>query len=166
MSDRTTTHSTHAHDGELAVFLIGMRLNKPHRIDVWAPTFRAMGRMIRELSADRAGAGQLGFLGARPVLGLTGPTVIQYWSSIQDLYAYANAPEHEHRPAWREFYQRARRAKGAVGIWHESFSVPAGHHESLYVDMPAIGLADAFGAVPMTRRGRTAKERLTGSAAA
>ena len=164
MSEQKTTHLTHGHDGDLAVFLIGMRLNKPHRVDLWLPAFRAMGRMISELSADQAGAGQLGFLAARPVMGLTGPTVIQYWRSIDDIYAYANAPEYEHRPAWRDFYRRTREARGAVGIWHESFAVPAGHHESLYVDMPTIGLAAAFGAVPMVHRGRTARERLTAPA--
>ncbi len=31
----------HTHDGELAVFLIGMRVNHPWRPDLWGPVFAA-----------------------------------------------------------------------------------------------------------------------------
>ena len=164
MADRPVQF-THAHDGDLAVFLIGARLNKPLRVDIWFPVVTAMSRMLTELETDKANDGSLGFLGARSLVGGRGPTVVQYWRSLEDIYAYANAPDLAHRPAWREFYQRARGAGGAVGIWHETYSVPAGHHESLYVDMPETGLSKAFGSVPMTRRGRTARDRLASTLA-
>ncbi|MEO7447904.1 MAG: DUF4188 domain-containing protein [Humibacillus sp.] len=68
-------------------------------------------------------------------------------------------PGHEHRPATKEFYARTRRASGAVGIWHETFAVPAGGHESLYLAMPPTGLGQAFGVTGDQRRRHA---RLTG----
>ena len=58
-------------DGDFAVFLIGMRLNRPWRVDRWAPLALTMVRMLRDL---RAGT-EPGFLGA--VLGL--PVSVVYW---------------------------------------------------------------------------------------
>lgn len=47
-----------------------------------------------------------------------------------------------------------------MGIWHETFIVPAGSYETVY-DMPAYGLAAATGVVPVDRRGDTAAQRLS-----
>ncbi|HET8989161.1 MAG TPA: DUF4188 domain-containing protein, partial [Humibacillus sp.] len=51
----------------------------------------------------------------------------------------------------------SRRATRAVGIWHETFAVPAGGHESLYVAMPPTGLGKAFGVTTDVRRRRHAR---------
>src|SRR4051812_29840129 len=101
---------THEHDGELVVFLIGMRINRPWRPDLWLPVFGAMPKMLAELSRDP----ESGLLGYRLVLGAGGPTVVQYWSAVDKLYAYASQPDAEPRPAWTAFNQRARRAPGTV----------------------------------------------------
>jgi hypothetical protein len=153
---------THQHDGDLVVFLIGMRVNRPWRPDLWLPVFRAMPKMLAELSRD-PGSGLLGY---RLLLGAGGPTVVQYWSSVEKLYAYASAPEQEHRPAWTAFNRRARRAPGAVGIWHETYTVARA--ESLYVGVPPMGLAAATSSVAIGRRGDRAQQRLAadGSVAA
>jgi hypothetical protein len=79
---------------------------------------------------------------------------------LEDIYRYARAPEHEHRPAWQAFNARAREAGSAVGIWHETYAVPAGGHESVYVAVPPMDLARATSVVPVARRGQTARERL------
>lgn len=156
---------THGHRGELAVFLIGMRVNRWWRVDQWLPAAAAMPRMIKELYAAKAaaerGEGQdPGFLGHRLLLGGRGPTVVQYWRTVGDIYSYAGSADHEHRPAWTAFNARARRAPGAVGIWHETFAVPAGGHESIYVSMPPTGLAAATAVIRVARRGESARERL------
>ncbi|MBC3192400.1 DUF4188 domain-containing protein [Pseudonocardia sp. C8] len=126
-------------DGEIVVFLIGMRLNRPWRVDAWVPVFTAMPKMLAELSKDPGS----GLLGHRLVLGAGGPMVIQYWRDRESLYAYANDTGRLHRPAWAAFNRRARRVPGAVGIWHETFV--AGEFESIYGDMPPAGLAKALG---------------------
>lgn len=156
---------THCYEGDIAVFLIGMRFNKVWRVDAWLPVLLAMPRMLRELYEAKAktarGEGaDLGFLEARILVGARGPTVVQYWRSAEHLYRYAGAADHEHRKAWQAFNRRARRAKGAVGIWHETFAIPAGGHESLYHAMPPTGLAKATSVVPVAKRGETARERI------
>lgn len=150
---------THRHTGELVVFLIGMRINRPLRPDLWLPVFSAMPGMLAELSRD-AGSGLLGY---RMAVGARGPVLVQYWNSVDRLYAYASASDSEHRPAWAAFNRRARKVPGAVGIWHETFTVDRA--ESVYVAMPAEGLAKATEMVPVGPRGNSARERLTGEAA-
>ena len=154
--------TTHAHEGDVAVFLIGLRVNQVWRPDLWLPAMRAMGPMIRELYAAKAAAERgegehPGFLGHRSLVGPTGPTLVQYWRSAEDIYAYAHDTERAHRPAWKAFYERGRRAAGAVGVWHETYAVPAGGHESLYVGMPPTGLAAATGVTEVGARRRRAR---------
>ncbi|MDX3073047.1 DUF4188 domain-containing protein [Streptomyces sp. MI02-7b] len=149
--------NTAAAEGEIVVFHIGMRINRLRALREWLPAFMAMPRMLRELSQDKGG----GFLGYRLLLG--SPRlfyVVQYWSTKEQLIAYASQQDKQHRPAWAEFNRRARAGKGRVGIWHETYAVPAGSYESVYVDMPAFGLGAATGVVPVGRRGESAAERL------
>jgi hypothetical protein len=145
---------THRYDGELVVFLIGMRFNKPWRIDKWMPAFLAMPRMLAELSKDP----ESGLMGFRLTVGGGGPTVIQYWNSREKLYEYASAPSAEHRPAWTAFNRRARKAGGAVGIWHETYQVDRA--ETMYVGMPSFGLAAATELVPVGKRSDRAADRI------
>jgi hypothetical protein len=52
------------------------------------------------------------------------------------------------------------RGDGAVGIWHETYVVPAGNTETIYGNMPLLGLGHVQGVVPVGKRGDTAAERL------
>lgn len=140
-----TGRMTHEHDGELVVFLIGMTINRPWRPDLWVPPFRAMPRMLRELYA----AEDSGLLGHRVLLEGRHPTLVQYWSGPEPLYAYATARNSRHWPAWKAFHRRAARAAGAVGVWHETYVTRSA--ETVYVDTPALGLARATACVPLTR---------------
>ncbi len=146
---------THRHSGDLVVFLIGMRINSPWRPDLWLPVFFAMPRMLTELFRE-PGSGLLGF---RFALGAGGPVIVQYWDSLDKLYAYASAPESEHRPAWTAFNRQARKAPKAVGIRHETFQVSRA--ESMYVSMPTEGLAQATELVPVVPGSHHAKDRLS-----
>jgi hypothetical protein len=128
-------------DEGLVVFLIGARVNRLRAVRSWGPVFAAMPRMLAELQRDP----DLGLLGVTSCVHGRGALAVQYWRDLESLLAYAHAGEHEHRPAWREFNRRVRESRGAVGIWHETLVVPAGAHESMYVDMPAQGLPQALG---------------------
>lgn len=86
--------------------------------------------------------------------------VVQYWDSKEKLFAYASARDGQHRPAWAEFNRRLRAGKGKVGFWHETYVVPAGSYESVYINMPAFGLGAATEVVPVGRRGEGAADRL------
>lgn len=146
---------THEHDGNLTVFLIGMRINRLWRPDAWGPVVAAMPPMLAELARDP----ESGFLGYRMLAGWRGPTLIQYWRSTEAVYRYASDRDNAHRPAWSAFNKRARKSAGAVGVWHETFQVSRA--ESVYVDVPRMGLAAATTAVPVTTRLDRARSRLS-----
>jgi len=154
MTEMIPGRMTHDYDGDLVVFLIGMRINKPWRLDLWLPVFTAMPAMLAELSKDK----QSGLLGYRLTFGAGGPLLVQYWNSHEKLYQYASNRDAAHRPAWAAFNRRARKAPGAVGVWHETYVVERA--ESIYAGMPVSGLAAATSSVPVGRRGETAAERL------
>ncbi|MEU2722524.1 DUF4188 domain-containing protein [Streptomyces smyrnaeus] len=144
-------------DGEVVVFLIGMRINRLRAVRSWLPGLMAMPRMLRELGADDSS----GLISAR--YAVSGPrefAVVQYWRSTQQLFDYAAAQDKAHRPAWAAFNRRIRKSRGGVGVWHETYRVPAGRYESVYVDMPAYGLASAYGSAPVATRGDRARERM------
>ncbi|MFC0672633.1 DUF4188 domain-containing protein [Brachybacterium hainanense] len=159
---------THAPTDDLVVFHIGMTIRARHRPDLWAPVLLAMPPMISELVRNRDAAARgetedLGFLHAEMLIGKDGPWVMQYWRSADHLYAYARDPHRVHLPAWKRFNAAARAHPGAVGIWHETHLVPASGIESVYVGGAAVGLARAVGTVPVSARGRAARERLLGA---
>jgi hypothetical protein len=148
---------TAAGEGEVVVFLIGVRINSVAAVRSWWPVSRAMGPMLKELSQEEGS----GLLGVQTLLGWTRVVyMVQYWESKEKLLAYASAPDKKHRPAWAAFNRRLREGKGKVGFWHETYVVPAGAHESIYVNMPGFGLGEATGVVPVGRRGERAAERL------
>ncbi|WP_374107115.1 monooxygenase family protein [Microbacterium sp. G2-8] len=43
------------------------------------------------------------------------PTVLQCWTSLDELYDYASQPQALHRPAWASFNARARPGEARTG---------------------------------------------------
>lgn len=152
---------TDAHDGEVVVFVLGMQVRRPWRVDHWGSVIHAMTRMMIELETDRHTRRASGYLGGHTLIGGRGPIVTQYWRSVADLEAYAHDPDQQHRPAWLRVYRMAHRAKRqTIGIWHETYVVPAGAHETIYGNCRPIGLGRAAGTVPISARGESTRERL------
>jgi hypothetical protein len=122
----------------IAVLLIGARINKWWAVHHWLPVFRAMPRMLKELSADPDG----GLLGYRILWGpwFGQVTVVQYWRRAGDIRAFSHDESRTHRPVQDRFTSRYLRSNGAVGIWHEMLSVRAGAYQCLYADMPPTGI--------------------------
>ncbi|WP_431041974.1 DUF4188 domain-containing protein [Streptomyces sp. P1-3] len=150
--------NTAAAEGDVTVFTVGMRINNFRALRSWWPVFTAMPRMLKELSQDK----ESGLLGYQMLLGLPRVIyVVQYWESPEKLLAYASDQDGQHRPAWAAFNRRLRAGRGKVGFWHETYVVPAGGHESVYLNMPEFGLGKATGVVPVGRRGERAAERLS-----
>jgi hypothetical protein len=141
-------------DGEVIVFLIGMRINRLWKVHKWLPVARAMPRMIKELSTQR----EHGFLGAEQWLG--NPTImLQYWRSFEALERYAKNRSAQHLPAWAAF-NHAVGSDGDVGIWHQTYRVRPGDYECIYNNMPLFGLARATGAGPASGRFESARDRM------
>jgi len=139
-------------EGDFVVFLIGIRVNKPWKVHKWLPVFLAMPKMLKELNARP----ESGFLGA--ILGLR--VIVQYWRSFEQLEAYARSKDRQHWPAWVSFNQRFGDSRGDVGIWHETYLVPAGRYEAIYSGMPPIGLGQASTLIPATGHRDSARGRI------
>ena len=142
-------------EGEVVIFLIGMRINRLWKIWKWLPVLGAMPKMLRELAAHP----ELGLLHARGHFGLRNQMVLQYWRSAADLQNFARAADKTHMPAWLEFNKKIG-TDGDVGIWHETYIVPPGQLESVYVNMPRYGLGLAGTVFPAKGDRATAAKRL------
>jgi len=141
--------------GGFVVFLIGMRINAWWRPDLWIPVILSMGRMLRELRQHP----ELGLVGMVPT-GFSNPVVlVQYWRSVELLMAFASGRNLPHLPAWTDYNRRVR-ATHAVGVWHETYVIEPGNHESIYVNMRPFGLGAAFGVRPATGAFATARGRI------
>jgi hypothetical protein len=142
-------------EGDFVVFLIGMRINKPWKLHKWWPVAMAMGPMLRVLSQRK----DLGLLAFHSWISPSGPMVVQYWRSAEHLQRFAKDTSLPHHPAWRKFNRRVA-TSGDVGIWHETYQVSAGRHETVYANMPRFGLANAGEHLPVAARGDSAAQRL------
>jgi len=142
-------------DGDFVVFVIGMRFNRLWKAHKWFPPFVAMPKMLRELQQHP----EKGLLGARMSIGGRTITVVQYWRSFEHLERFAKNPDDPHLPAWRAFNKRVG-SSGDVGVYHETYRVGRGQHESIYSNMPVMGLAAAGTSVPVGKRTDTARDRI------
>jgi hypothetical protein len=142
--------------GDFVVFLIGMRVNKVMAFRKWVPIASAMGPMLSTLYRHP----EKGFLGGHTFLSWRTILSVQYWRSTEDLERFARNPGDPHLPAWRKFNQ-AVGADGSVGIFHETYRVRAGEYESVYGNMPRMGLAAVGTHTPATGRRETMRQRLT-----
>jgi hypothetical protein len=141
---------------DVVVFVIGMRINRLRKVRSWWPTFVGMPRMLKELArTDRGLLGVHSYWAGRTLL------TIQYWRSAEELGAYARDASLSHAPAWGAF-NRDSAASGDVGIFHETYVVPADRIESVYGNMPEFGLAAAVGSIERGARAArtTAHQRL------
>ena len=142
-------------DSEIVVFLIGMRINRLWKVWKWLPDMIAMPKMLKELAARP----ELGMLSARTHFGLRNLSSVQYWKSADHLRAFAHAADKTHLPAWQAFNQSIATG-GDVGIWHETYVVPQGSLESVYVNMPRYGLGLAGTLFPAKGNRSSATKRL------
>lgn len=143
-------------EGDFVVFIIGMRINQLWAVHKWLPVARAMRGMLAELAQHK----ELGLLHVENALSGRTTLSLQYWRSAQQLHAYAHLREAEHLPAWTAFNRRTRN-NTAVAVYHETYLVPAGAYECIYVNAPRMGLARASQHVPAIGRMDTMRSRLS-----
>jgi hypothetical protein len=132
-----------------------MRVNKIWKVQKWLPIGSAMTRMLNELNEHP----EMGFLGAESALNFPTILMVQYWRSFEDLAVYAGNRNAAHLPAWKEFNRQVG-SNGDVGIWHETYRIPAGHYEAVYNNMPAFGLGKVFPLVPAIGQRESARARM------
>lgn len=144
-------------EGDFVVFIIGFRINSWWAVHKWLPVAMAMGPMLRSLYTHPS----KGFLGAQQYFYGRGAMLVQYWRGFEDLERFARDSADAHLPAWRRF-NKAIGSDGTVGIFHETYLVPAGHYEAVYGNMPVFGLAAATTHEPAVGAMLTARRRLGG----
>jgi hypothetical protein len=142
-------------EGDFAVFMIGLRFNKPWMVHKLLPVFFAMPRMLRELYSNP----DLGLLSHEMWFSRT-VILVQYWRSVDQLLDYAARRDRAHLPAWQAF-NRAIGTDGAIGIWHETYRAGKGSYENVYVNMPAFGLGKAGSLVEARSGLKSASDRLS-----
>jgi Domain of unknown function (DUF4188) len=145
-------------EDEIVLFLVGMTFNRPWKIRSWWPVFTAMPRMLAELARDP----DSGLLASRLTFGRRGPTVIQYWRSIEDLDRFARGKGTAHTKAWSAFMKSAASKGTDVGLWHETYRTQPGLRENLYVATGPLGFSEAVpGLHPVGPAERTASGRFS-----
>jgi hypothetical protein len=144
------------HDGEIVVFMIGMRINRLWKVTRWWPVFTAMPKMIKWLEQHP----QEGLLHYEQAFkSPLSPMLIQYWRSFEELERFARNPEAPHLAAWKRFNKDVR-GSGDVGIWHETYRVADGASESIFGNMPPSGLGLAGELTPVGSTAATAAQRI------
>lgn len=141
-------------DGDFVVFLIGAQLNQWWRLH----DFKWVGDAMRSMIAELEKRPESGFLGCENWVSLR-PVMIQYWRSPEHLIAYARNRDATHYPVWVQFNKELAK-RTSVGIWHETYLVPAGNYECVYNNMPAFGLGKVATALDATGKSTSASGRL------
>lgn len=148
------TADVQAAGDEVVVFLIGMRINKPWKLRRWRTAVVAMPKMLSYLQ-QHPDKGLLGYhMSLFPAV-----IIVQYWRSFEDLERFARNPDDPHLEPWRQF-NRMVKASGEVGIWHETYRVQTSDIETIYNNMPPVGLSKAVGMIPVQRGQDTAAARI------
>ena len=133
-----TNRRTHATTDPSRSSSSGSASHQPWRLGVVGQVIRAMPPMIAELERNKAAAARgeeesLGYLGSRSTVDLTGTTMIQWWRSTEDIYAYASsATDHRHRRRGSSSTRSGDGTPKAVTIWHETYASSPGETESVY----------------------------------
>jgi len=138
----------------VAVFLIGMRINRLHRVRKWFPVTAAMPRMLRHLANDP----DSGLLAFHSWVGRT-TVLVSYWRTPADIQRFAADPNAPHAGPWREFMKRTA-GSGDVGVWHETYTITSDTYEGIYSDMPRFGMAEAGEHLPVGPGSQTWHQRM------
>ncbi|WP_020519196.1 DUF4188 domain-containing protein [Catelliglobosispora koreensis] len=150
-----TARMTAELEGDFAIFMTGMRINKFWKVHRWWPTFKLMMPILVKVREQP----DLGLLDLHAWVSPRGPIMITYWRSVEHLEAFANNPDLPHLGAWRSFVKKVG-ATGDVAVWHETYVIRAGEYEAVYTNLPfAFGLASAGKHLPVEEKGHTAVRR-------
>jgi hypothetical protein len=133
---------------DLVVIYLGMKVNSPRGVK----TLASFGPKIRESVA----ANPDGLLVHENLLFSLFPPhagMRQYWRDFDSLERWARSLPHQ------QWWQRFLRDRGGTGFWHETYS-RGGQVESIFVDMPEIGLARFAPVTPARGSMFSARRRL------
>ncbi|KAK5084855.1 hypothetical protein LTR70_007756 [Exophiala xenobiotica] len=119
---------------KIAVLHLGAKSNHP--FGYFAPQFSKVGEWIQKMNEGFDYGTTKGFLGQTTFhrldeRGAPEVVLISYWSSVEDIWAFAH--DDLHREAW-QWWEKTIKENGYVGINHEIFEADAQHWENIYVN--------------------------------
>jgi hypothetical protein len=139
---------------DFVVFIVGMRINQIFAITKWFPVAKAMGPMIKELYQNP----EWGFKHTEILYSWRTITLIQYWKGFDELLSYAHG--NTHSLAWKDYNIKINN-NGSVGVFHETYKIEKGASESIYNNMPKIGLSKALSHIPVSKNKDSAIKRMS-----
>ncbi|RYP72180.1 hypothetical protein DL770_008010 [Monosporascus sp. CRB-9-2] len=138
LPDRETgVHGSDPAADSIVVFHVGVSFNHP--LGPLAPGGKELGEqfngVFEALERDPERYGVLGVTQWRGAAGDAKNTLLQvvYFRNVEGLHRFAH--DAVHRAAW-DFAARLGRMHGHFGFFHETFRVPRGDYETVYLDMP------------------------------
>lgn len=122
-----------------ALLILGIKFSHP--LGVFAPGVKEAGKYFQEMVADlNARKKENGYLTGSVQQGVNGLSIIGYFESMEALHAFAHAPMH--REAWN-WWNTNVKAMPHLGVYHESYDIPAHHWEAVYLQTPKLGLGSS-----------------------
>lgn len=140
--DESGQYGTKPANSEVVVFLIGTRCNHP--LGMFAPGNQELleyfGPMIKSLDENRD---EFDFLGMTSWMNSdtrsTNSEIMQvcYFRTVEGLHKFAHSKYH--RPAW-DWWNKHHKQYPHLSIYHETYHVPKGNWESIYVNSHVSGI--------------------------
>ncbi|RYP55686.1 hypothetical protein DL771_012427 [Monosporascus sp. 5C6A] len=138
LPDRETgAHGSDPAADSIVVFHVGVSFNHP--LGPLGPGGKELGEQFKgvldALERDPERYGVLGLTHWHGAVGDAKNTLLQivYFRNLEGLHRFAH--DAAHRTAW-DFAARLGRMHGHFGFFHETFCVPRGSYETLYLNMP------------------------------
>ncbi|QIW98633.1 hypothetical protein AMS68_004151 [Peltaster fructicola] len=130
-------------DSQVVVFMLGVRNNHP--LGLLAPGMKELGVFFPSMAKNlEEHADEFGYLGMT-AWQATGQRTTQneimnvaYFRDYDGLHKFAHSQYH--REAWAWFNKESKRI-GHISIWHETYAVPKGNWESIYINSKINNLA-------------------------
>ncbi|CAG9460325.1 unnamed protein product [Pedinophyceae sp. YPF-701] len=146
-------------DKSFVVFLIGARVNDPCDLTKLDSFYQWMGKAFDNMDRELEALGpELGYLGGEGYVSMsrTGTLTVQYWESMEKLQAWARGRQYAHNKPWKVLQAKGKDTP-RYAFWHEAYQVGAdGSYETIYVNCPPLGLANAKGSELFTCQGQMA----------
>lgn len=129
-------------NNDIVVFLIGTRCN--HALGMFAPGVQELNNYFIQMSKELdEHADEFGFLGMTSWLNSSDRTTnseileVCYFRSVEGLHKFAHSQYH--RPAW-DWWNKHVKNFPHLSIFHETYHVPKGNWESIYVNSHVSGI--------------------------
>lgn len=140
--DETGHYGNKPANNDVVVFLIGTRFNHP--MGLLAPGAKELSDFFVKMEKDLdEHSEEFGFLGSTSWLNSSDRTTsseimaVCYFRTTEGLHEFAHSPYH--RVGW-DWWNRTMKEHPHLAIYHETYHVPKGNWESIYVNSHISGI--------------------------